>query len=162
MYQGSHFMCELNWITVGGSPAVDIVLAFRWSLKWIYFAGRWSIIGNGLTGRRAIIFPSNRFIFPMIDQRKKVPVIRAIISPPNCFRWSIKGNKCRSEERSSPRLTVSDDRSSEREINSFERSSERQNDVNGWAFPDWKSTTCFIYCHTLSLITIQSCFPMLK
>ena len=25
-------------------------------------------------------------LFPMIDQRKKVPVRRAIISPPNCFR----------------------------------------------------------------------------
>ena len=52
------------------------------------------------------------------------------------FRWSINGKKCRSEERSSPRQTVSDDRSSEREINSFERSSPRQNDVDSRASPD--------------------------
>ena len=131
----SYWLAMHASITVGGSSAVDIVLAVRWSLKWIYFAVRWSIIGNGLTvrwsiignslavrwsiignvltGRWSLLWTANRFIFPMIDQRKKVPVIRAIISPPNCFRWSINGKKCRSEERSSPRQTVSDDRSTE-------------------------------------------------
>ena len=53
-------------------------------------------------------------LFPMIDQRNKVPVRRAIISPPNCFRWSINGKKCRSEERSSDCQTVSDDWSTEK------------------------------------------------
>ena len=45
------------------------------------------------------------------DHRKKVPVRRAIIWK-NYFTWAIIGRKCRSEERSSPRQTVSDDWSS--------------------------------------------------
>ena len=67
-------------------------------------------------------------IFQMIAHRKKVPVMRAIIYPPNCFRWSIIGTKCRSEERSYLRQIDSE---------SDEPSSDRQNDVHRWAYLDW-------------------------
>ena len=80
-------------ITVGESSSIDIVLAFRWSLKWIYFVVRWSIIGNSLAGRWSLLWPalfsvdrssetvwrgddrsSDRHFFPLIDHRKNKPV----------------------------------------------------------------------------------------
>ena len=139
-----------NWKSLfGGSSAVDIVLAVRWSLKWIYFAVRWSIIGNGLTVRWSLLWQaqfsvdrSSETVWRSDDRSSETfwrGDDRSYERQTGLFfRWSINGKKCRSEERSSPRQTVSDDRSSEREINSFERSSERQNDVDSRAFPDWR------------------------
>ena len=90
--------------SVGESPAVDIVLAFRWSLIWINLAGRWSliwislafrwsIIGNSLSGRWSLFWtalPSDdrssegsavqksdhlpAKLFPMIDHRKQFEI----------------------------------------------------------------------------------------
>ena len=40
---------QVKCLSVGGSSSIDIVLAVRWSLKWIYFAVnffRWSIMNT--------------------------------------------------------------------------------------------------------------------
>ena len=83
-------------VSVGESSSLDIVLAFRWSIKWIYFAFRWSIIGNSLAGRWSLFWPAlisvdrssetvwrgddrsyDRHLFPLIDHRKNKPVCRS-------------------------------------------------------------------------------------
>ena len=92
---------------------------------------RWSIIGkiNRFAVHKSDHLPVKTFpmidhltakLFPMIDQRNKVPVRRAIISPSNCFRWSINGNKCRSRTRNKFRWAI---------ISPSKR-------FDGWAFPD--------------------------
>ena len=86
---------------------VDIVLAFRWSLKWIYFAFRWSIIANGLKVRWSLFWPAlcsvdrssetvwrgdDRHFLPRVDHWKQFDGQMIALLTGTFFRWSIIGN----------------------------------------------------------------------
>ena len=79
--------------SVGESSSIDIVLAFRWSLKWIYFAFRWSIIGTPNCFRWSLKWISNRFRWSIIGTRNK-------------FIWAIIWTPKRCRQQGFPRLIM--------------------------------------------------------